>query len=102
MWIVFIIVIVLIYFLVIKPFRQRRNAQNFAHYMMLPEEIRRLIIQERVLELASVLVELELDKNYKLAEMTLNAIDSQGFSFANRVDKIRNELRIEAGLGPLS
>jgi hypothetical protein len=96
-----ILVAVLIYFLAIKPFLQKRDAQNFASYLAVPDKIKILIEQEGVFELAELLVGLELNKDYQLAKIVLDAISSKGFSFSRRVDKIRNEMRIKVGLGPL-
>ena len=69
--------------------------------MVVPDEIKYLIEQEKVFELAQILVDLELEREYSLARIVLEAIDSKGFSFARRVDKVRNEMRIQVGLGPL-
>lgn len=98
---IFIIIVILVYFLVIKPFLQKRDAHNFYSYLAVPDKLKTLIEQEDVFELAEILVGLELNKNYQLAKIVLDAIASKGFSFSRRVDKIRNEMRIKAGLGPL-
>ena len=67
----------------------------------MPDEIRQHINNEEVFELADILVGLELSKEYQLCEIVLEAIDSKGYSFARRVDRVRNEMRIQAGLGTL-
>ena len=43
----------------------------------------------------------QIKKQYSLALLILDAIDIKGFSFSRRVDKVRNEMRIQVGLGPL-
>lgn len=100
MWVVLIIGI-LVYFLLIKPFLRKRNADNLDSYRALPGEMKILIEQEEVFVLAEILVALELEKDFQSAKILLDAIASKGFGFSNRVDKIRNEMRIKAGLGPL-
>lgn len=96
-----IIIGILIYIFIIKPFLRQRQNDNFVSYLTVPDEIKYMINTEKVLELANILVELEIKGEYHLAKIVLEAIDSKGFSFSRRVDKIRNELRIQAGLGPL-
>lgn len=96
-----IIIGLLIFFFVIKPFLRDRDAKNFGSFLAMPDEIRHLINSEKVFELAELLVELEINRQYELCEIVLQAIESKGYSFSSRVDKIRNELRIRAGLGPL-
>lgn len=98
---IFILICIGVYFIIIRPFLRSRQEENFAHYMVLPPDVKHMINQEHVFELAELLVRLELNEEYELAKIVLNGIDSKGFSFARRVDKIRNELRIQAGLGPL-
>tara|TARA_R110002110_G_scaffold104340_9_gene263165 strand:+ start:5245 stop:5559 length:315 start_codon:yes stop_codon:yes gene_type:complete len=101
MVIAIIIIAALVYFIFIKPFLQQRDAQNFASYFAVPDNFKLLIEEEEVFELAELLVGLELNKDYQLARIVLDAIASKGFSFSRRVDKIRNEMRIKVGLGPL-
>ncbi|MFD0992161.1 hypothetical protein [Tenacibaculum geojense] len=96
-----IIILALIYFFIIKPFLRYRDAENFGSYLAVPDEIRNMIENEKVFELSELLVELEINKNYELCKVILQAIDSKGFSFSRRVDKVRNEMRIQAGLGSL-
>lgn len=100
MWIVLIIGL-FVYFLLIKPFLQKRKAQNLYSYLVVPEEVKVLIEQEDIFELAEILVGLEIMGKYELAKLILDAIASKGFGLSRRVDKIRNEMRIEAGLGSL-
>ena len=101
MFITIIIICIIAYFLFLKPFLKNREEQNIISYLSVPHEVKCLIEIEAVFELADILVELELRKEYALAKLVLEAIDSKGFSFANRVDTIRNEKRIQVGLGPL-
>ncbi|CDN79376.1 hypothetical protein [Elizabethkingia anophelis] len=96
-----IIILVLVYIFIIKPFLKHRDAENFGSFLALPDEIKTLIQSEKVFELSELLVDLELQGQYELCRIVLQAIDSKGFGFARRVDKVRNEMRIQAGLGPL-
>jgi hypothetical protein len=96
-----IIIFGLLYFFIIKPFLKHRNTENFASYLAVPNEIKTLIQQEKVFELSEILVQLELEHQYELCRIVLQAIDSKGFSFSRRIDKVRNEMRIQAGLGSL-
>ena len=98
---VFLIIGLLLYFFLIKPFLRKREQENFVSYLSVPDEIKILIEEENVIELAEILVGLELEKEYEICRLILQAIDSKGFSFSNRVDKIRNEMRIQVVLGPL-
>ncbi len=100
MWIV-IILGLLIFFFIIKPFLKKRNAENLDSYRALPGEMKILIEQEEVIVLAEILVALELERDYEYAKTLLDAIAYKGFGFSRRVDKIRNEMRIKAGLGSL-
>jgi len=100
--VIFIIIVVLvIYFVFIKPFLREKEAVANASFLSVPDEIKYLIANENVMELSLRLVELELEREYSLARLILDAIEIKGFSFSRRVDKVRNEMRIEAGLGPL-
>jgi preprotein translocase subunit YajC len=99
--VIFIIIAVLVYFFVIRPFLRKRETENFASFLALPAEVQTMIHQEDVFELSELLVELELNKSYDVAKLVLDAIASKGFGFSRRVDKVRNEMRIKAGLGPL-
>ncbi|WP_336071033.1 hypothetical protein [Mesoflavibacter sp. CH_XMU1404-2] len=99
--VIFIIICVLVYFLVIKPFLKKRATENLASFLALPSEVQNMIHQEDVFGLSELLVELELNKSYGPAKLILEAIDSKGFAFSRRVDKVRNEMRIKAGLGSL-
>ncbi len=96
-----IIILGLIYFFVIRPFLRHRKEENFVSYMSVPDEVKYMINSEQVFELSELLVELELERKYELCKIILQAIDSKGFSFSRRVDKVRNEMRIRAGLGNL-
>jgi len=87
MWIVLILGL-LVYFFLIKPFLQKRKAHNLYSYLAVPEEVKVLIDQEEVFELAELLVELELDRKYELAKLILDAIASKSFGFSRRVDRI--------------
>ena len=99
MWI--IIIGLLVFFFVVQPFLRDREVKNFGSYLAMPDEVRHLINTEKVFELSEILVGLEINKEYQLCEIILEAIDSKGYSFARRVDKVRNEMRIQAGLGSL-
>ena len=99
--VIFIIICVLAYFFVIKPFLRKRATENMASFLALPPEVQTMIHNEDVFGLSELLVELELNKSYGVAKMVLEAIGSKGFGFERRVDKVRNEMRIKAGLGPL-
>ncbi len=101
MVIAIIIIAVLVYFIFIKPFLREREAVANASYLSVPDEVKYLIANEKVIELSELLVELELEKEYSTVRLILDAIEVKGFSFSRRVDKVRNEMRIEAGLGPL-
>jgi len=68
---------------------------------MLNDETKRLIQNEDVLELASLITECEIAGDYRTGNILLDACLHKGYSFAKRVDRVRNELRIKAGLGPL-
>lgn len=100
MWIV-LILLILIYLILVKPFLQQRNEENFVSYLVAPDEIKLLINTEQVFELSEILLDLEINRKFEMCRIILQAIDSKGFSFANRVDKIRSEMRIRAGLGTL-
>jgi len=96
-----IIIGILIYIFLIKPFLREKEAIANASYLSVPDEVKYLIANEKVIELSELLVELELEKEYSTARLILDAIEIKGFSFSRRVDKVRNEMRIEAGLGSL-
>lgn len=96
-----IIIGALIFFFIIRPFLRHREEENFVSYLSVPDNVRFMINSEQVFELAALLVELELKGEYELCKIILQAIDSKGFSFSTRVDKIRNEMRIQNGLGNL-
>lgn len=96
-----IIILALVYFFIFRPFMKHREAENFGSYFSVPDDIKHLINSEKVFELAEILVRLEIEKEYELCKIILQAIDSKGFSFSRRVDKVRNEMRIQAGLGNL-
>ncbi|NMH24969.1 hypothetical protein [Flavobacterium solisilvae] len=96
-----IIVGILVYFFIVKPFLKRREEKNWSSFLSIPENVKELIVNEDVFELAEFLVHLELKKEYAMMRMILEAIEHKGFSFAKRVDRIRNEMRIKAGLGSL-
>jgi preprotein translocase subunit YajC len=101
MIIIIIIIGILIYFFLIKPFLRQKEAIANASYLSVPDEVKYLIANEKVIELSELLVKLELEKEYSTARLIIDAIEIKGFSFSRRVDKVRNEMRIEAGLGPL-
>ena len=91
----------LIFFFVVRPFLRKRDTENLASFLALPSEVQNLIHQEDVFALSELLVELEINKSYGPAKLILDAIASKGFGFSRRVDKVRNEMRIKAGLGSL-
>lgn len=101
---IIIVVLVVLFSLVIRPvflsLRDFKAKANFAYQMVSPE-IKKLIDKEKVIELCDILVELELANNMEALDLILNACDSNGYSFMRRMDKVRNEMRIEAGLGKL-
>jgi len=99
--IIFIVICILVYFFIIKPFLRKRKTENLSSFLALPSEVQNMIHQEDVFGLSELLVELELNKSFGVAKMVLEAIDSKGFGFSRRVDKVRNEMRIKAGLGSL-
>lgn len=96
-----ILVLILLYFILIRPFLKYRSVENKFSYDVLPFEIKKLIVEEKVFELSELLVRLEIEQKYDLARIILDAINHKGFTFRNRVDKVRNEMRIQAGLGHL-
>jgi len=99
--VIFIIIVVLIFFFVVKPFLRKRDTENLASFLSVPAEVQTMIHQEDVFGLSELLVELELNRSYGPAKLILEAIASKGFGFSRRVDKVRNEMRIKAGLGSL-
>jgi hypothetical protein len=102
MWI--IIGIIVLWFVLIKPvikflaFNARDNQQA---YSMLNDETKMLIQNEEVLELATLITGAEVEGDHRTANVLLDACLYKGYTFAKRVDRVRNELRIKAGLGPL-
>lgn len=96
-----ILIVVLLYLFLIRPFLRHKRYNDRVSYHSIPQEVQYLINNEKVIELAELLVALELDGKTNFASTILEAIDTKGFPFARRVEKIRNELRIQAGLGPL-
>lgn len=68
---------------------------------MLNTETQRLIQNEDVLEIASLITGAEIEGDHRTANILLDACLNKGYSFAKRVDRVRNELRIKAGLGAL-
>ncbi|OAD40670.1 hypothetical protein [Polaribacter atrinae] len=99
--VIFIIIVALIYFFAVRPFLRQKKAESYISYYNVPDEIKEMIDSENVFDLSEILVDLELNQEYKEAKIILEAINSKGMNFSRRVDKIRNEMRIKAGLGPL-
>jgi hypothetical protein len=91
----------LIFWFVIRPFLRHRKAENFGSYLAVPDEVKFMINSEQVFELSELLVHLEQEREFELCKVILQAIDSKGFAFSRRVDKVRNEMRIRAGMGSL-
>ena len=87
--VIFIIIAVLIFFFVIRPFLRKRETENFVSFLTLPAEVQTMIHQEHVFGLTELLVELKLNKSYDVAKLLLDAIASKGFGFSKRVDKVR-------------
>ena len=102
MWI--IIGIIVLWFILVKPLikflahSKRNNEQAFS---MLNDETKMLLINEDVFELAAIITACELEGDYRTGNIILDACSHKGLSFANRVDRVRNELRIKSGLGQL-
>lgn len=101
MWIVIAIVVLFVLFKFVFPFIAYNARNNTQAYNMLNNETKRLIQNEDVLELASLVTECELIGDYRAGNILLDACLYKGYTFAKRVDRVRNELRIKAGLGPL-
>lgn len=102
MW--WIIAIIALWFILIKPiikFSARNSRDNAQAYNMLSDEAKMLILNEDVFKLASIITECELSGDYRTGNIIMDAYAYKGIGFATRVDRIRNELRIKAGLGPL-
>ncbi len=98
---IFITILLIIIGIILIPFLVKRKAEQKASYYSFNSNIQDLINNKKADELAKILVNLELEKRYKEGYMLLQAIEYKGFRFSYQVDKIRNELRIKAGLGPL-
>lgn len=102
MW--WIIGIIIIWFVLIKPLikflaHQKRN--NATAFSMLNDEVKMLILNEDIIQLATIVTACELEGDYRTCNIILDACSHRGLSLATRVDRVRNELRIKAGLGPL-
>jgi hypothetical protein len=101
MWIIITIIVLFLLFKFVFPFIVYNARNNAQAYNMLNDETKRLILNEDVLELASLITSAELEGDYRTANILLDASLYKGYTFAKRVDRIRNELRIKAGLGAL-
>ena len=75
--------------------------KNRESFNALSKEIQDLIEAEKVEELARIIVNLEVIKQNHLAGKILSGIEYRSLALAVKVDKVRNKLRIEEGLGNL-
>lgn len=112
---IFLFIILTFIFYFIFPFLKQRKAHQELGYLHLNDEIRFLVDNKKVNELAQILFELDLDilenercnqesKNselYFVSARILDAIGYKGFSLTLKVDKKRNQLRKKGGLPPL-
>jgi hypothetical protein len=98
---IFITILIVIIAIIIIPFLLKRKAEQKESFYSLNSNIQDLIVNKKAEELAKIIVNLELEKRYKEGYTLLQAIEYKGMSFSYKVDKIRNILRIKAGLGPL-
>ncbi len=101
MWILITIVSIFLLFKVVLPFIAYNARENSQAFNMLNDETKMLIMNEDVLELAIIITDCELSGDYRAGNVLLDACLHKGYSFSKRVDRVRNELRIKAGLGPL-
>lgn len=101
MWIVIAIIVLFVLFKFVFPFIAYNARNNTQAYSMLNDETKRLIQNEDVLELATLITGAEVEGDCQTANILLDACLNKGYSFAKRVDRVRNELRIKAGLGAL-
>lgn len=101
MTILFILLGLILLFKVIIPFFNFTKSEHKSAFQSIPKEVQILILEEDVFEIAALVTDLELKGQYTLGSQILDACSHKGFAFANRVDKIRNEIRIKVGLGNL-
>lgn len=101
MWIIITVIIVFLLVKFILPFIAYNSRNNTQAFGMLNDETKRLIQHEDVLELAALITGAETEGDHRTAGILLDACLHKGYSFAKRVDRVRNELRIKAGKGSL-
>lgn len=101
MWIVIIIIVLFLLFKFVFPFIAYNSRNNTQAFAMLNDETKELILNEDVLEIASLITGAEVEGDHRTANILLDACLHKGYSFAKRVDRVRNELRIKAGLKAL-
>ena len=101
MWVLIILVVLFLLFKFILPFIAYNARDNSKAFQSLNNQTKKLIINEDVFELASLITGSELEGDYRTSNILLDACLHKGYSFAKRVDRVRNELRIKAGLGKL-
>jgi len=101
MWLIISIVVLFVLFKFIFPFIAYNARNNTQAFNMLNDETKRLILNEDVFEIAALITGAEVEGDHRAANILLDACLYKGYSFAKRVDRVRNELRIKAGLGAL-
>ena len=101
MWIIITVFILFVLIKLILPFIDYNARSNTQAFGMLNEQTKSLIQNGDVLELAALITGAEIEGDNRAAGILLDACLHRGYSFAKRIDRVRNELRIKAGMGSL-